>query len=153
MGLKLNKTELYLKRPCSINTKATLFFRRCSGCKKKRSLRTNSFFEEFPKVPLATLLFVMYNFATEDSQIRTARTLDLTPGLVSKIFRVLQDVCSRDIADRPITPFGGAGAVLKCNESKFNHKAKVRQPLVIVSLQLFHLLSYILKYLGACRFL
>ena len=106
-----------------------LFFpinRRCSGCKKKRSLRTNSFFEEFPRVPLGTLLLTIYHFVSEDSQRQTARRLNLNPGLVSKIYRRLQDVCSRDLDERPFTPFGGSGAAVKCDESKFNHKAKVR---------------------------
>ena len=33
---------------------------------------------------------------------------------------------SRDLEDRPFTPFGGPGMVVKCDESKFNHKAKVK---------------------------
>ena len=106
-----------------------LFFpinRRCSGCKKKRSLLTNSFFEEFPRVPLDTLFLAIYYFVSEDSQRQTARRLNLNPGLVSKIYRRLQDVCSRDLDERPFTPFGGPGAAVKCDESKFNHKAKVR---------------------------
>ena len=106
------------------------FPRRCSGCKKKRSLRTNSFFEEFPKVVLETLLLVIHHFIADDSQRKTARTLHLDPGLVSKIFRGLQDVCSRDLVNRPVIPFGGPGVVVKCDESKFNHKSKVRDSLV-----------------------
>ena len=90
------------------------------------SLHTNSFFEEFPRVPLATLLFAIHYFVSEDSQRQTARRLSLNPGLVSKIYRRLQDVCSRDLDQRPFIPFGGPGAVVKCDESKFNHKAKVR---------------------------
>ena len=100
--------------------------RRCSGCKKKRSLRTNSFFEEFPRVALGTLLLSIYYFIADDSQRITARRLHVNHGLISNIFgRRLQDVCSRDLADRPIMPFGGPGSVVKCDESKFNHKAKV----------------------------
>lgn len=92
-------------------------YRRCSGCKKKRSLRSNSFFEEFPKVALGKLLLTIYFFTADDSQKRIARHLGLNPGLVSRICRILQDVCSRDLEDRPILPFGGPGIVVKCNES------------------------------------
>lgn len=99
--------------------------RRCSGCRKKRSLRSNSFFEEFPKVALGKLLLTIYFFTADDSQRRIARHLGLNPGLVSRICRRLQDVCSRDLQDRPILPFGGPGIVVKCDESKFNHKPKV----------------------------
>ena len=54
------------------------------------------------------------------------RTLNLRASLVSRICRRLQDVCSMDLQNRPIIPFGGPGAVVKCDESKFNHKPKVR---------------------------
>lgn len=113
--------------PVYISNYVFFFFpinRRCSSCKKKRSLRTNSFFEELPRVPLGTLLLAIHHFVYEDSQRQTARRLNLNPGLVSKIYRRLQDVCSRDLDERPFIPFGGSGAAVKCDESKFNHKAK-----------------------------
>ena len=50
------------------------------------------------------------------------RRSDVNHGLISNIFRRLQDVCSRDLADRPIIPFGGPGSVVKCDEGKFNVK-------------------------------
>ena len=52
----------------------------------------------------------------------------LSTSLVSSIYRQLQDVCSRDLQERPIIPFGGPGTVAKCDESKFNHKPKVTFP-------------------------
>ena len=100
--------------------------RRCSGCQKKRSLRTDSFFTEFPKVALGTLLRVIFCFVQDDSQKRISQTLNLTRKLVSQICRQLQDLCSRDLEERPFIPFGGPGAVVKCDESKFNHKARLR---------------------------
>jgi len=103
----------------------SIFFRRCSGCRKRWSLRSSSFFTEFPKVPLVMLLKVIYYFIPDDSQRRILRTLNLRASLVSRICRRLQDVCSMDLQTRPIIPFGGLGAVVKCDESKFNHKAKV----------------------------
>ena len=74
---------------------------------------------------LGKLLLTIYFFTADDSQRRIARHLALTPGLVSRICRRLQDVCSMDLQDRPILPFGGPGIVVKCDESKFNHKPKV----------------------------
>ena len=74
---------------------------------------------------LGTLLLSIYYFIADDSQRITARRLDVNHGLISNILRLLQDVCSRDLADRPIIPFGGPCSVVKCDESKFNHKAKV----------------------------
>ena len=84
-------------------------------------------------MPLGKLLLAIYFFTAEDSQRRISRHLGLNPSLVSRISRKLQDVCSRDLQDRPIVPFGGPGTVVKCDESKFNHKAKVKR---------FHFLCY-----------
>ncbi|KAK2557526.1 hypothetical protein P5673_020277, partial [Acropora cervicornis] len=97
---------------------------RCSGCKKRRSLRANSFFGEFPKVSLGAILRVIFSFTQDDSQRRMAENVNLNRNLVSHICRTLQDFCSMDLQYRPVIPFGGAGAVVKCDESKFNHKAK-----------------------------
>ncbi|XP_068674271.1 uncharacterized protein [Montipora foliosa] len=97
---------------------------RCGGCSKKRSLRTNTFFAEFPKVSLSTLLLAIFYFTQDDPQQRITRALGINASLVSKIVRRLQDVCSLDIMSRPFIPFGGPGTVAKCDESKFNHKAK-----------------------------
>lgn len=74
---------------------------------------------------LGKLLLLIYYFTAEDSQRRTALYLSLNPSLVLSIYRRLQDVCSRDLQERPIIPFGGPGTVAKCDESKFNHKPKV----------------------------
>ena len=100
-------------------------YRRCTGCSKKRSLRSNTFFAEFPKIALSKLLLAIYYFLQDDPQHRAARALDFKPPLVSKIFRRLQDVCSVDLENRPFIPFGGPGTVAKCDESKFNHRPKV----------------------------
>ena len=75
--------------------------RRCSGCQKKRSLRTDSFFTEFPKVALGTLLRVIFCFVQDNSQKRISQTLNLTWKLVSQICRRLQDLCSCDLEERP----------------------------------------------------
>ena len=92
---------------------------------KKRSLRTRSFFEEFPKVALGKLLLVVYFFARKDSQRKISRHLGLNAGLASNICRKLHDICSRDLEAGPFTLFGGPGMVVKCDESKFNHKPKL----------------------------
>ena len=61
----------------------------------------------------------------EQSRKQTARMLNMSNNLVCTVFRALEDVCSIDIGRNPIIPFGGR-CLVKCDESKFNHKAKVR---------------------------
>ena len=99
--------------------------RHCRRCKKRRSLRSNSFFEEFPRISLAKLLLCIYFFVEDDSQKSASRKVGLTKNKTSQIYRRLEDVCTVDLEYNPITPFGGPGIVVKCDESKFNHKAKV----------------------------
>ena len=75
---------------------------------------------------LATLLKVIYYFTQDDPQQRMVRAVGINTSLTSKICRRLQDVCSVDLQIRPFIPFGGPGTVAKCDESKFNHKPKVK---------------------------
>ena len=84
---------------CSKTIKGLSFsipYRRCRGCRKRRNVRSNSFFEEFPRVPLGKLLQKVHFFSAEDSQRRISRLLDLNASLISKISRHLQDGCPRD---------------------------------------------------------
>ena len=61
----------------------------------------------------------------DDAQKSASRKVGLTKNKTSQIYRRLEDVCTVDLEYNPITPFGGPGIVVKCDESKFNHKAKV----------------------------
>lgn len=103
----------------------SLVFRRCNACKKKRSLRTNSFFTKFPKVALGELVMLVYLWSVDQSRKHTAHMMNLNNNLVCRVFRSLEDVCSIDIGRNPIIPFAGR-CLVKIDESKFNHKAKVR---------------------------
>lgn len=76
-------------------------------------------------MPIATLLLAIFYFTQDDPQQRIVRALGINASLVSKIVRRLQDVCSVDLLNRPVVPFGGPGCVAKCDESKFTHRAKV----------------------------
>ena len=104
----------------------TFSFRRCTTCKQRRSLRTNSFFGEFPKISMGELLLLIYFWSMDVTREKTARMMSVNVNLVCRVFRRLEDACSLDIERNPFIPFGGT-AVIKCDESKFNHKAKVRK--------------------------
>ena len=67
---------------------------------------------------------MIYFWSTDQSRKSTASMMSINNNLVCTVFRSLEDVCSADIATNPFIPFGGT-AVVKCDESKFNHKAKV----------------------------
>ena len=82
--------------------------------------------ERNPKISLGELILLIYFWSMDVSRRKTARMLSMNNNLVCKIFRSLEDVCSLDIDNNPFVPFGGA-AVIKCDESKFNHKAKVKR--------------------------
>lgn len=75
---------------------------------------------------LSTLILAIFYFTQDDPEQRITRALGINASLVSKIVKRLQDACSLDIMSRPFIPFGGPGTVVKCDESKFNHKAKVK---------------------------
>ena len=83
---------------------------------------------------------VIYYYVQNDSQRRILRTLNLHASLVSQVCRRLQDVCSLDLQTRT---FGGPGVVVKCDESKFNHKVKVNviQKLTSASFKLYYFAS------------
>ena len=74
---------------------------------------------------------MMYFWSMDQGRTVAAQMMSINENLVCKVFRSLEDVCSLDIARNPFIPFGGA-AVVKCDESKFNHKAKVSQKLLFL---------------------
>ena len=101
------------------------FSRKCSICRRKKSLRTGSFFREFPRIPLGKLLLCIYLWNLRELRTTVARMLSLTNNTVGNIYALLRHYCGRDLQDRPIVPFGGRVYVVKCDESQFKHKSKV----------------------------
>ena len=79
-------------------------FRRCSTCKKKRSLRTTVFFAKWPKIPLGELLMMIYFWAMDQTRISTARMMSINNNLVCTVFHSLEDACAADIVTNPVTP-------------------------------------------------
>ena len=67
---------------------------------------------------------MIYFWSMDESRKSTARMMSMNNNLVCTVFRSLEDACSADIATNPFIPFGGT-AVVKWDESKFNHKAKI----------------------------
>lgn len=100
-------------------------FRRCSGCYRRKSLRTGSFFGEFPRVPLGKLVLLIYLWSERELRSAAASMLCLTRNTVGNVYSVLRHYCGRDLQDRPVTPFGGRVHIVKIDESQFQHKPKV----------------------------
>ena len=69
-------------------------------------------------------MMIIYFWSMDQTRKSMARMMSINNNLVCTVFRGLEDVCSADLTTYPFTPFGGT-AVVKCDESKFNHKAKV----------------------------
>ena len=101
--------------------------RRCSTCRRKKSLRTGSFFEELSRVSLGKILLCMYLWSVRELRTTVAQMLTLTKNTVGNIYALLRHYCGRDLQDRPVIPFGGRVYVVKCDESQFKHKSKVNQ--------------------------
>ena len=73
---------------------------------------------------------LIYFWSVDLSRKKTSRMFAIANNLVCKVFRALEDICSVDLATNPFLPFPvGGEAVVKCDESKFNHKAKVNSKL------------------------
>lgn len=79
---------------------------------------------------------LMYFWSMDQSRKSTARMMSVNNNLVCTVLRSLEDVCSADIARNPFIPFRGT-AVVKCDKSKFNHKAKVSKHAFATMLLLF----------------
>ena len=79
-----------------------------------------------PKISMGELLLLTYFWSMDMTREKTARMMSVNVNLVWRVFWRLEDVCSLDIDRNPFIPFGRT-AVVKCDESKFNHKAKVRK--------------------------
>ena len=92
----------------------------------KRSIRTNSFFAKFPKPPLGQLIMLIYFWSVDLSRKKTTRMLAIANNVVCKVFRALEDNCSVDLVTNPFLPFP---VVVKRDESKLSHKAKVNSKL------------------------
>ena len=69
-------------------------------------------------------MMILYFWSIDETRTRTSRMMTMNRNLVCAIFRRLEGVCSQDITNNPFIPFSGP-ALVKCDKSKFYHKAKV----------------------------
>ena len=101
----------------------TFSYRTCTKWKK----RTNSFFAEYPKISLEELLLLIYFWLLDVTWEKTARMMSMNVNLVCHgLMAFRRCMLPKYRPDQiPFIPFGGT-AVIKCNESKFNHKATKR---------------------------
>ena len=70
------------------------------------------------------MMMILYFWSIDETQTRTSTMMTMNRNLVCAIFRTLEGVGSQDITNNLFIPFGSP-AVMKSDESKFNHKAKV----------------------------
>lgn len=98
--------------------------RRCPVCYRRKSLRSGSFFAEFPRIPLGKILMCVFLWSRRELRTTVADYLRLTKNTVGNIYAVIRHYCGRDLQDRPVIPFGGRLYVVKCDESQFAHKSK-----------------------------
>ena len=87
---------------------------------------TEVFFAEFPRIPLGELVILIYLWSQRELRSTASTMVGLTRNTVGRLYAMLRYCCKRDLEDRPIIPFGGRVYVVKCDESQFKHKSKVR---------------------------
>lgn len=100
-------------------------YRRCRRCYRRKSLRTGSFFAEFPRVPIGKILICVFLWSRRELRTTVADYLRLTKNTVGNIYAVIRHYCGRDLQDRPVIPFAERLYVVKCDESQFGYKSKV----------------------------
>ncbi|XP_044173176.1 uncharacterized protein LOC122957226 [Acropora millepora] len=100
---------------------------RCQLCRRKKSLRDGSFFEEFPRLPLGKIVLLIYLWSMRELRTTASNMLSLSKNSVGNVYAVLRYHCRRDLQDRPIIPFNGNVYVVKCDESQFKHKSKYQR--------------------------
>ena len=68
-------------------------------------------------------------FLWSQRELRTtvADYLRLTKNTIGNIYAVIWHYCGRDLQDRPVIPFSRRLYVVKCDESQFAHKSKVKE--------------------------
>ena len=83
------------------------FYRRCTACRRKRSLRTGSFFNEFPRTSMGKILSTIYLWSMHELRATAARMLDMTKNAIGNVYALLRHYCGEDLRDRPIIPIDG----------------------------------------------
>ena len=99
---------------------------RCSRCRKKKSIRTGSFFEQ-SKLPMATLLRVMFLFCI-DVPLRIATELlhgDISERSIMDWYNFCRDIATGYLLRHPVR-LGGNGPqdIVEVDEALFKRKNK-----------------------------
>ena len=74
---------------------------------------------------MGKILSAIYLWSMHELRATAARMLDMTKNAIGNVYALLRHYCGEDLRDRPIIPIDGRTFVVKCDESKFNHKPKV----------------------------
>ena len=68
----------------------------------------------------------IYLWSMRELRTTASRMLSLNRNTVGTMYALLRYYCGRELHDRPVIPFGGRVYAVKCDESQFKHKSKVR---------------------------
>ena len=91
-------------------------------CRKRRSIRAGSFFEN-SKLPLAQWLFIIFLWSIEESSNKVSLLTGLSLRTVITSLQKLRDICSLKIQYGDIK-LGGRGKTVEIVESMFGYKRK-----------------------------
>ena len=93
-----------------------------SDCRKRRSIRANSFFQN-SKLSLVNWLHVLYFWSIEDSNRRIQEMTGISERVIVNMLRDIRSVCSNKITANLIA-IGGPSRTVEIDESNFGHKQK-----------------------------
>ncbi|VDP40723.1 unnamed protein product [Echinostoma caproni] len=91
------------------------FVFRCTHCKKRMSIRSGTFFEK-SRLPLTTLMELMFYFVMEEPVTRAAAMANVSRKSSIQWYTYCRDVCSSVMCSLP-TQLGGVGSTVEVDES------------------------------------
>ena len=113
-------------------------FRKCQGCKLRKSVRDGSFFAR-SKISLQRQTHFLWKWCQKDSLLVMERDWIARRKALIKFARRCREIAWQALLLHPIPRLGGPGVVVQIDESKFNHKSKVGLAHKII--------QYILQYI------
>ena len=94
----------------------------CIKIQTTRSIRSESFFQEF-NISFKDILELIYRFSKEERISKIMIDLSLSKNTVISFFQRIRSLCTKFLVDNPIN-VGGDGVIVQIDESCFSQQPK-----------------------------